>query len=71
MLRRNSIYEPDLLKEFVAEIKKKTGERSKRIYSALREYWRGGKLLMLYYPITLIVAVEGNKCFMIIRSFKS
>lgn len=44
------IYEPDLLKEMVAEIKKKTGERGKIIYATLREYWRGGKTINTLLP---------------------
>lgn len=44
------IFEPDLLKEMVAEIKRKTGKNSKRIYSILREYWRGGKTINALLP---------------------
>jgi hypothetical protein len=37
------IYDPPTLKEIINEIKNKTGKRSKRIYTVLREYWIGGK----------------------------
>ncbi|WP_057767786.1 Mu transposase C-terminal domain-containing protein [Cytobacillus praedii] len=37
------IYDTQRLEEIVREIKTKTGKKSKRIYSVLREYWMGGK----------------------------
>ncbi|WML42000.1 DDE-type integrase/transposase/recombinase [Neobacillus sp. OS1-2] len=37
------IYDIPRLEEIVKEIKNKTGKKSKRIYSVLREYWIGGK----------------------------
>jgi putative transposase len=37
------IYDLQRLEEIVREIKNKTGKKSKRIYSVLREYWMGGK----------------------------
>ena len=44
------IYDPDLLKMMISEMKIKTGKSSKRIYSILREYWRGGKTINALMP---------------------
>lgn len=44
------IYDPNNFKETVSNIKKKTGLRSKRIYSIFREYWLGGKTINSLLP---------------------
>lgn len=48
--REPYIFYPYLLSELVAEIKKKTGKGSKRIYQLFREYWRGGKTINSLLP---------------------